>query len=34
MWRAVNLGMLALCAALLVLMVRSFVAARRAGQAA
>jgi hypothetical protein len=31
---AVNLGMLALRAALLVLMVRSFVAARRAGQAA
>jgi hypothetical protein len=31
---AVNRGMLALCAILLVLMVRSFVAARRAGQAA
>lgn len=31
---SVNLGMLALCAALLVLMVRAFIAARRAGQAA
>jgi hypothetical protein len=30
----VNLGMLTLCAVLLVLMMRSFVAARRAGQAA
>jgi hypothetical protein len=30
----VNLGMLSLCAVLLVLMVRAFVAARRAGQAA
>jgi hypothetical protein len=30
----VNVGMLALCAGLLVLMVRSFVAARRTGQAA
>ncbi|MBE5316198.1 MAG: hypothetical protein H4O13_12450 [Xanthomonadales bacterium] len=30
----VNLGMLTLCAVLLVLMVRAFIAARRAGQAA